>query len=113
MSHVTNVIIAIGPADNSLYLDTPRGIEQMNAALHPQVLADIDACVGGSKNLEIGVWAGALNYRSPDQIVDAALSADWVNKDEVQLMICAQDDYLFTVKTLAEWERSRSRQYEI
>lgn len=108
MSHVTNVMVAVG-VDNWGSGDIPPGIVEMNKTLAKeasgQILLCIDESVGGLKNLEIPVFAAAFNYVPIDVIINAAVDVPWNNPQQVQLMICDQDDYLFTVKTVEEWEQ--------
>lgn len=112
MSRVTNVLVAVG-IDNWDSTDIPPGILRMNAILESeangQILTDINDCCGGAKNFEIYVFAAAFNHVPIDVIVNAAINSNWENPFQVQLMICEQDDYLFTVATVDEWKRNKAK----
>lgn len=113
MSCVTNVLVAVGMANWTEIDATPSGIAKMNAAMEAefgQTLACLDDHFGGSKFPEISTWAAAFNYVPPSAVVAAAQAAGWLDDSQVQLMICDQEDDLFTVRTVAEWTESSAQE---
>lgn len=112
MSHVTNVILAVG-VDNwddcgSPGCDTPSQVLALNKLLQRefgQQLADADAkpnVVGGTRHLEICVWIAAFNYVPKARLEKLVADLPWANPAQVQLMICDQDDDVFTVRTVSQ-----------
>lgn len=110
MSQVTNALLCVG-VDNWNMSDNnaiPLGVQHVNNYLesqHGQFFLSIDGgnnMVGGSKNLEIEVYAAAFNHVGPNILRDIVMEAPWENPDQVQLMICDQDDFIFQVFTVSE-----------
>ena len=99
MSMVTNVLLAIGIGNSN------RGIANINQELdnrYKQELRSIDEGpggnqVGGSKRLEVEVWAAALGGVPTETLLRLFGDAPWEDPDNVQLMVCEQEEDRFTV----------------
>lgn len=94
MSHVTNVILktldeeekAIEEINHYLRNETRRS----ELILHPH-----DMCAG-TKCLECDLYIGAFNSLDVDEFISVVKGADWQDIDTVQLLICEQEEDLFT-----------------
>ena len=102
MSVVTNVMLHVGCSEEVT-------LEQINTAanvMQGQALKDITdgEAWGGHKYPEVTLYAAAYNHLLVDTFMESLAGVPWTEPDEVQLFICRQDDYGFTVYQLVDKE---------
>lgn len=95
MSHVTNILI-LAPLIEARS-DAISNINNYLNNLNKGSLKTIDSCSGGTKAMEVSVYAGAFNYLDIEEFLEAFKEAPWREKDRIQLLICDQDDDKFSL----------------
>lgn len=100
MSCVTNAILCVDILEPRLWLD--RVNEQINdqADAGGQQFVDIntpEAWYGGTKCWEANTAVAAFNYFPPTAIAKAVAACQWEYPENVQLIVCDQDDEQFSI----------------
>ena len=102
MSVVTNVVLSIGMNDAGE--DDPNPYTARINAFFPdeQGLVNADAVpdrrgwYGGTKYLEVELYIGAFNHLDLRAFVTHLRGIAWEHPADVQLLICAQEDFIFS-----------------
>src|SRR5215218_2926506 len=102
MSVVTNVLLSIG-LNGAGEEDPNPYTAALNAFFPPgQGLVNADAVperpgwYGGTKYLEVDLYVGAFNHLDRRAFVTHLRGIAWEHPEDVQLLICAQDDLIFS-----------------
>lgn len=100
MSLVHNAILVVGSADWGSEQEAGLGIAELNRWLREdcptcgsrQQLTEISAHAGtGPKACEVEIWAAGINYLDVDGFLAAFRAIQWINPDEVLLMVAPQE----------------------
>jgi len=94
MSYVSNIIISFSVSDEDHVLDIKKFFVETFKDVPPKDLDESTglAHYGGSKALEKTVMVGAHNYLKIDTLVKFMESLGWFIPEDVQLLVCDEND---------------------
>ena len=98
MSYVTNIILNLGLQGKKLeevnqFFDGEKGFISCDDDSLPR------GWYGGTKMLEVDIAIGAFNYIDLDKIKQHIQNIKWEEPEDVQLLICDQEDNVFSIWT--------------
>lgn len=94
MSEVTNVLLAhsILEPEGERIAAVNRWLAENDQPFGFKSVWESRDCVGGSKNMEAPLYAGAFNYFPLQEFLGFLRTIAWGEPDCVELLICGQDE---------------------